>query len=314
MKRFFDLPLREKMLVIILVTNGAVVLLLAAALLTYELYTFRGRMETKLAGLCEIVGASCAYALATEDKSTVDRTLSRLAMSPEIVCAAFYRHDGAPFASYRRPGDPHEMLPASAGSTKERDIGRDVEVFRMIRHDNRFLGTVYARGDRGALHARLRVGAGIVLGTALMMAVGGAVILLMLQGSVSGPILELARTVTDFSEQKDYSVRAEPHGADEIGQLADNVNHMFAQIQQRDEALTRTHDELEARVEQRTEALGRSNEELERFNRLAVGREHRMIELKQKINDMLAESDRDPAFDLSFAEGEGATNDSAEQS
>lgn len=314
MKKFSDLPLREKMLVIILATNGFALLLLVVGLLTYELYTFRGRMEGKLAGLCEIVGASCASALAAEDKHTVDRTLSRLAMSPEIVSAALYRDDGTLFASYRRPTNPHEMLPASAGSTEEREIGRDVEIFRMIRHDDRFLGTVYARGDRGALHARLRVGAGIVLGTALMLAVGGAVILLMLQSSVSGPILELAQTVTDFSEQKDYAVRAQPHGSDEIGQLADNVNHMFTQIQQRDDALTKTHDELEARVRQRTEALARSNEELERFNRLAVGREHRMIELKQKINEMLAESDLEPAFDLSFVDSEGTPDERVEQS
>jgi PAS domain S-box-containing protein len=50
---------------------------------------------------------------------------------------------------------------------------------------------------------------------------------------------------------------------------------------------------------QRTESLERSNIELERFNRLAVGRELRMIELKQQINDLCAKSGQPAPYVLS---------------
>jgi PAS domain-containing protein len=45
----------------------------------------------------------------------------------------------------------------------------------------------------------------------------------------------------------------------------------------------------EETLRQRTASLERSNADLERFNRLAVGRELRMIELKQQINDLCAQ-------------------------
>ncbi len=47
--------------------------------------------------------------------------------------------------------------------------------------------------------------------------------------------------------------------------------------------------------------LQRSVAELEAFNEIAIGREMRMIELKQQVNALSAELGRDPAFDLGFA-------------
>jgi PAS domain-containing protein len=50
------------------------------------------------------------------------------------------------------------------------------------------------------------------------------------------------------------------------------------------------------------EELARRVEELERFNRLAVGRELRMIELKRQINELSEQLGKEPPYDVSFAE------------
>ncbi len=52
---------------------------------------------------------------------------------------------------------------------------------------------------------------------------------------------------------------------------------------------------------QAVEALQASNEELTRFNRAAVGRELRMVELKREINALSAAAGQPPPFDLKFA-------------
>ncbi len=48
--------------------------------------------------------------------------------------------------------------------------------------------------------------------------------------------------------------------------------------------------------------------ELEQFNRLAVGRELRIIELKREVNQMAAKTGLEPPYDLSFAAQEGESS------
>ena len=55
---------------------------------------------------------------------------------------------------------------------------------------------------------------------------------------------------------------------DELDALAAGINMMIEEVRER------------------TKELEQKNEELERFNRIAVGRELKMIELKKKIQDL----------------------------
>lgn len=58
--------------------------------------------------------------------------------------------------------------------------------------------------------------------------------------------------------------------------------------------------EIEEQLKSRAEELARSNAELARFNRLAVGRELRMLELKEQVNELCRQLGKPPAHDLGF--------------
>jgi len=49
-------------------------------------------------------------------------------------------------------------------------------------------------------------------------------------------------------------------------------------------------------------ALAEKLEEVEAFNRLAVGRELRMVELKEEINGLLAERGKSPKYEITKTE------------
>ena len=60
--------------------------------------------------------------------------------------------------------------------------------------------------------------------------------------------------------------------------------------------------QAEEELKQTMAELVRSNAELEHFNRLAVGRELRMVEIKRQIKALSEELGREPPYDISFAE------------
>ena len=62
--------------------------------------------------------------------------------------------------------------------------------------------------------------------------------------------------------------------------------------------LTRHREHLQDLVHERTAKLHAINDELARFNKAMVGRELRMIELKQEINALCAALGRPPAYPL----------------
>src|SRR6185369_1556547 len=76
-----------------------------------------------------------------------------------------------------------------------------------------------------------------------------------LQRVISDPILRLERTASAVAKEKNYSIRAEKWGDDELGRLIERFNEMLDQIQNRDVALREARDQLERRVGERTAEL-----------------------------------------------------------
>lgn len=92
-----------------------------------------------------------------------------------------------------------------------------------------------------------------------------------------------------------YSAEPRAFNADEIRlleELADNlafgirVLRSSAERRKVEEEIRRLNRELEQRVSDRTAELEAKNAELERLNKLFVGRELKMVELKRKISDL----------------------------
>jgi len=61
---------------------------------------------------------------------------------------------------------------------------------------------------------------------------------------------------------------------------------------------------VEEELRRRSDELARTNAELLGLNRLAVGRELRMIELKREVNELLEAAEHPPAYDTTFAPDE----------
>ncbi|MDD2733318.1 MAG: hypothetical protein PHF56_05215 [Desulfuromonadaceae bacterium] len=72
--------------------------------------------------------------------------------------------------------------------------------------------------------------------------------------------------------------------------LEKSRDELEMRVKERTEELWRMNTELEQRVKQRTAELEERNAELHKMNRLFVGRELRMVELKEKIRELEGKS------------------------
>ncbi len=102
--------------------------------------------------------------------------------------------------------------------------------------------------------------------------------------------MELHRRTGDFSKH----VSVEPHT--EVGQIATQYNRVLDEVNAKATAMVAArNDALQA-----NKKLERTVDQLQEFNRVAVGRELRMIEMKQQVNDLAQAAGQEQPYDLSF--------------
>ena len=76
------------------------------------------------------------------------------------------------------------------------------------------------------------------------------------------------------------------HARDEIGELTTSFNQMTKDLDTSKNELVEYGKKLEKTVSERTKELKQKVDELERFNKLVVNRELKMIELKEEIQKL----------------------------
>jgi signal transduction histidine kinase len=244
--------LRWRLTRLMMSVSVGVLVLSSALMIGYQFVSAEQELEAELAGAADMIGANSSAALLFGDRKAAAEILSALDVDPRIVAGAIHAATGDVLATWDRGArfpsldDPTRALIRQGGF---------LVVSRTIQLDDERLGTITVVADRQALYARWKTYAllvGIVLGASVGVAFG---LSFVVQRSISRPILKLAREAQRVSDQGDYGIRVRPASDDEIGTLYTRFNDMLDQIQSRDAALQRAHDQLEARVEERTANL-----------------------------------------------------------
>jgi signal transduction histidine kinase/ActR/RegA family two-component response regulator/HAMP domain-containing protein len=254
MFRIQDISIKRKLTLIIMVASTVAVLLVSGGFVAYELITYRQVMTRDLSTLAEVIGNQSTAALTYDDKAAAEEILGALNAKKHIVAAALYR-DGRLFAQYPMRPPAAGLFPASPATAGARFEPDHLLLFYEIRLKGETIGVLFLKSDLQEMRERFARYAAIIL--LFMLAASAATYLLssFLQRIISRPIVHLAETARAVAVQKNYSVRATKHGADELGQLIDGFNEMLDQIQKRDAALQQVNDGLEKRIQERTRDL-----------------------------------------------------------
>ncbi len=257
-----DIPIRRKLTLIIMGTSTAVLVLATLIFLINDITSIRRQMVEDLTTLAEIAGANSAAAVVFGDRRAAQETLGFFRNQPHIQMAAIFGVDGKVLGKYTRPDFAKIGLPRLPEGDDVIIWREHIDLFRSIVLDGEPVGTVYLRSDMQKVRSLLKWYAGVamlVLGVSLLVAFALSV---ALQHAVTGPILDLAAVARLISGEKNYAIRAEKSGRDEIGDLIDGFNEMLAEIQARDDELEKHRRHLEEMVALRTGELEALNSKL----------------------------------------------------
>lgn len=244
---FRNMSIRGKVMLVTCAASLVALFAVAGCLYAFQLRNFRHTFQRELQTLSRIMADNCATALAFRDPKTANEVLSPLAVKPEIKSAAVLGKDGARFAAY---GDEGEGAPPKPGDPAGLiDRGELWMVVQPIELDGEQIGTFYMQVDyarpRGELQrVYLGVTTGVLCGSLLLV----VLLTLRLQDFITRPIRRLAQASEVVARDRDYSVRVESPGRDELGQLTGAFNQMLARIQEQAGALEAARGELQIQV------------------------------------------------------------------
>jgi signal transduction histidine kinase/CheY-like chemotaxis protein len=254
-----------------MLVSGAALLLACAAFITYDLVSFRDGMVHNLSIQAQVAGSNSVSALLFSDPHSAENTLSALKAAPNIVSAGIYTLDGRPFATYGRDSGSQDLKlpPIPPGQTESHwfQDGHLVLVHRIV-FQGTPTGLVCIRSDLQEMTHRFKRYAGIAGIVLLVSLIAALLVASIFQRAVVEPIVHLAEVSRIVSRDKNYAIRANPTGNhDEPDVLIGAFNEMLGQIEEREAALRKVHEELEKRVQTRTAELGAVNKALELQNR-----------------------------------------------
>jgi signal transduction histidine kinase/HAMP domain-containing protein len=257
-----SLSLKHKLIMIIMLTCLAALSLMGVVFIAWEWASLRREMVRDLSTHASILAKNCRAAITFQDVDDAGTVLQTIQAIPSIAIACVYDDSGELFAAYVRKEDVY-VVPR-AGDLKDHPVfaGGFLTLTQPILLDEERIGTICVLANLDLLHARLRRSVLVILGILSVSAAATYPVSSRLQRIISHPILHLAGVARLVSERRQYTVRAEPHGSDEVGLLIQAFNEMLGQIEQRDAALVDANERLEARVQQRTAELTVANQNL----------------------------------------------------
>ena len=287
-----NLAIKRKLMFLMMGTSTLALLLASMAFIGYEWYAFRNELVHDLKTQAEIIAANSSAALSFGDPRRARETLQSLEAKPHLISAFLFAADGQVLAAYRRGGYSGDAPPPGDGQEGHRFGKGRIEVRHTVSVKGERLGSIFLQSDFQPMHARLQQYAGIVALVLLVSWLAAFWLSAVLQRVISQPILDLSRVTRQVSANKNYSLRVDGQSEDELGVLVSGFNEMLTQIQARDAALQKAHDELEQRVLERTKAL--QDEIFEReLAQTALARERELLSVTlRSIGDGVIAVDR----------------------
>ncbi|MCE1226481.1 MAG: EAL domain-containing protein [Geobacteraceae bacterium] len=259
-----NISIRRKLMLLIMLTCGLVLMATTCIFVIKEANDIISTQRKDLASLADILSKNVASSVTFDDPQSALDTMSSLTVKTDIIAAYILRSDATIFSRYiaanaKTKDVPFEQLDQNSPPADFQKVLKQIQLsshqflqlserFSMvapIQLDGQTIGTIVLFADLHELKSRLL---STLISAILVLSLAAAAAYLLsvrLQTIISLPILNLVDTMRSVSETKDFSLRADTPGSDEIGQLYDSFNEMLQEIEERNLVLRQRQEHLQ---------------------------------------------------------------------
>lgn len=198
-----------------------------------------------------------------------------------------FLHEGIKLREMEK--DIHSHIRAS--KIKGSEVVYANEHYEHIRNATRMLQDLMVKGNKELLskfrEADARITRLILVMSAIFILIIGMTLIFSYNISlfISRPIRELSQLVNQYSHGK-FDLRVTVASQDEIGHLGEAFNEMAEKLQILYTDLAQKVSERTRQIEEKSKEFEKQTREYAEINKLMIGRELKMVELKKEIDDL----------------------------
>lgn len=263
MLSFRDTSIKRKLLTSIMVTCLVVLILSSVVFMVFQIMYYKNSTIEGLATLAEMIGTNSTAAIVFNDTGSAEQTLAALKAEPTVTEAYIITPEKGLFAIYSKVKKIEKISIPVIKEEGHRFRGNFLTLWRDIIFDENKIGFVYIKADLKPFYRQIKNYLLIMGAVMIFSAFLSFFLATKFRKNISAPILSLAESMKNVSNNKNYSIRLRSTSKDELGSLITGYNEMLEQIETRDKELEKHRHNLESEVETRTQELLETNRNLE---------------------------------------------------
>jgi signal transduction histidine kinase/DNA-binding NarL/FixJ family response regulator len=260
---FRDLSIRFKIITLIGASSLVSLLLSGLIFYAYDKSQYELSALRELEILADIIGSNNTANIKYDSPSVALETLQTLIANKNIKVARIYDAHQTLFAEY--------LINASYNGS-HKDFVATIDTFafvdksllinRQIIFDNEKIGSIYLQSGLDDYTDRIKNFLNVFIIIFVTSFIITLLISIRLQQFISHPIINLTRIMQKISVNKNYNIKIEEKGKDEVGELIKGFNTMISQIDKQNLALKLAKEQAENSAKIKEQFLANMSHEI----------------------------------------------------
>lgn len=248
-RKFRDLSINRKLILVVAIGSAVSALVIGGALFPYQMLNLRNQFKDNLVSVSDVVASYAAAPIAFGDQAGGIEVLSALQSNIDITGAALRLRSGTVFAQFGTAGGHDRGV--NERERAEYD-GWILHITRSVHVPDQPPAWLVITADfRRVFFAGVKSMGLAVFGVLIVGVLVAVATTTAFRSVIVGPIIRLAGVAGKVAENRDYKLRAEVDGRDEVGQLTATFNDMLSRIEASDLDLRDAYSQLEKESAQR---------------------------------------------------------------